>query len=325
MVKKFDVICIGAALVDMVSKVARHPSEDDEVFVSEMKILSGGAAANTAVACSKLGLNTAFIGKLGLNDEFAKKIINDFKEASVNINFLKYSEIYNTGSAYVALNSEGDRRIYAHSGAANYLSAQDIKEEEIKKTKIIYLSSLKNIVPFIEASKICKKYNIPVILNPGMLIIEQGFEDIKSLLKLLDILILSENEFKSLLSFPQEQSFSRQSYEEGAQKLKILGIKNIIITLGEKGALLISKDDSQLIETIKIDKVLDTTGAGDAFSAGFIYKFSNNPKIEFNNLINCVKIGNFIAANCIQHLGARYGIPDLNKVKNFEKTLNNKI
>ena len=81
MTEIFDVICIGAALVDMIAQVERHPEDDDEVFVSDLKIFSGGAAANTAYACAKLGLQTVFIGKLGKNDTMGTKIIKDFNEA----------------------------------------------------------------------------------------------------------------------------------------------------------------------------------------------------------------------------------------------------
>ncbi|GAH14637.1 unnamed protein product, partial [marine sediment metagenome] len=120
---------------DMIAQVARHPLDDDEVFVSDLTILSGGAAANTSYACAKIGLSTAFIGKLGERDPFSEKIINDFKEVSVDTSLIKYSRDYTTGSAYVALNQKGDRRIYANSGAANYLSKEDISKKELKNTK----------------------------------------------------------------------------------------------------------------------------------------------------------------------------------------------
>lgn len=324
MKKRFDVICIGAALVDMVAKVERHPLEDDEVFVSDLILLSGGAAANSAFACAKIGLKSAFLGKLGLNDIFGSKIIDDFKEVNVSTELLKYTKDHGTGSAYVALNQKGDRRIYAYSGAANYLSKEDILENELRLTKVIFLSSLKNLEPFIKAANIGKKNNIPIILNPGMLIVDQGFDNIKKILGLIDILILSQREFKTLLKIDQS-GINESIVKNNASKLLELGIKVVIATLGEKGAVLITNEDSELITSTKVENVVDTTGAGDAFSAGFIYKFSKNPTIEFDHLIKCVKIGNFVAANCIQHLGARYGIPDLALVKNFEKILNNKI
>ncbi|MHA1294119.1 MAG: carbohydrate kinase family protein [Promethearchaeota archaeon] len=313
MEKKFDVICIGAALVDMVAKVERHPLDDDEVFVFNLKLLSGGAAANSAYACAKLGLKTAFLGKLGENDEFGNKIIKDFKEVDLDISLIKYSKEHGTGSAYVALNKYGDRRIYAYSGAANLLSKEDIKITEIKLAKIIFLSSLRNLEPFIEATLIAKDNNIPVILNPGMLIIEQGFNNIKVLLEKINVFILSEREFKTLLNI-QEDKLEKDLIVNKSNKLFDLGIKILVITMGKKGALLITKDKSELIPPIKVEKVIDTTGAGDAFSAGFILGFAQNLSYKFENLKRNVKIGNFIAGKCIQELGARNGIPNKEEI-----------
>ncbi len=310
MTKIFDVICIGAALIDIVAQVERHPLEDDEVFVSDLKLLSGGAAANTASACAQLGLNTAFIGKLGFNDEFGNKLISDFKKIAVSTNLIKYSKEKSTGSAFIALNKEGDRRIYAHSGAANELSTEDIIGQEISSTKCIFLSSLRNLEPFCKAAKIGKHIGIPVILNPGMLIIDQGFKNIKILLENIDILILSQREFITLMDIEEKEYYSK-SYEVNFDKLFKLGIKVVILTMGKNGATLSTHFNSELIPAIKVSHVVDTTGAGDAFSAGFIYKFVQNISFNFNDLKNNVKIGNFVAGNCIKELGARNGIPKL--------------
>ena len=308
MIKIFDVICIGAALVDMVAQVERHPSDDDEVFVNDLKLLSGGAAANTAYACGKLGLKTAFIGKLGKEDIFNSKILKDFKETSVNTKFIKYSDNFKTGSAYVAVDTQGERRIYAHSGAANNLSKIDILEEEIIAAKLIFLSSLRNIDPFIHAAKIGKKNGIPVILNPGMLIIEQGFKNIKELLENTDVLILSEKEFNTLFNLT-ENNLSKVVIKENSLTLFSLGMKVVIVTLGKKGAFLLTSERSEMILPLKLEKVVDTTGAGDAFSAGFMYGLVQKFNIEFELLKNYVKIGNFVAGHCVQKLGARNGIP----------------
>jgi len=308
MSEKLDVICIGAALMDMVAKVERHPLEDDEVFVSDLTLLSGGAAANTAYACAKLGLSTAFIGKLGPHDEFGGKIIEDFKEVRLNTSLIKYSKKYGTGSAYVALNSKGDRRIYAHSGAANYLSKEDIVPSELSQTKVIFLSSLKNTDPFIKAATIAKDKEITVILNPGMLIIDQGLETIKKLLENIDILILSQREYVTLLKLTNP-ILDEKLILKSSDILFRLGIKVLIITMGEKGAFLTNGDDSAMIPSNKVEGVTDTTGAGDAFSAGFIYKFVHQLNHNFENYKEDVKYGNLIASQCIQKIGARNGIP----------------
>jgi ribokinase len=314
--EKFDVICIGAALIDMVAQVKRHPLEDDEVFVSDLKLLSGGAAANTAYACAKLGLKAAFIGKLGYNDEFGNKIINDFKEVSLDTSLIKYSEEKRTGSAYVALNKDGDRRIYAHSGAANILSKEDIKSEEITKAKVIFLSSLKNLDPLIEAAKIAKENDIPVILNPGMLIIDQGFFNIKQLLEQIDIIILSQREYITLFDI-QEPEFTQERIVDTSGRLLRQGIKLIIVTMGSKGAFIMNRIDLDSIPANKVGNVIDTTGAGDAFSAGFIYGFLRDLSYDFKNHKTNVEFGNFVAGKCIQKLGARNGIPIEEELKSL--------
>lgn len=310
----FDVICIGAALVDMVAKVERHPLEDDEVFVSDLRLLSGGAAANTAYACAKLGLHTAFIGKLGPHDEFGGKIIEDFKEVSLDTSLIKYSYKHGTGSAYVALNPKGDRRIYAHSGAANYLSKEDIVPEEIKRGKVIFLSSLKNIDPFIEAAKIARKQEITVILNPGMLIIDQELDTIKPLLEEIDILILSQREYMTLLSI-QELDLEEKHIVNTSNALLKLGIKVLVVTMSNKGGFLTNGKESAMIPPRKVKEVIDTTGAGDAFSAGFIYKFVQQLSHNFESFKVDVEYGNLIAGKCIQKLGARNGIPTEEELK----------
>jgi ribokinase len=107
----------------------------------------------------------------------------------------------------------------------------------------------------------------------------------------------------------QEQEINSETIEESMKKLIKLGIQVIIITRGERGALLYTNLGFELIPSIKVKHVVDTTGAGDAFSAGFIYGFVQNLSFEFESLKKNVKIGNFIAGKCIQKLGARNGIP----------------
>ena len=316
MVKIFDVICIGAALVDMIAQVVRHPFDDDEVFVSDLTMLSGGAAANTAYACAKIGLSTAFIGKLGENDAFSEKIIKDFKEVSVDTSLIKYSKDYKTGSAYVALNQKGERRIYAYSGAANYLLKKDISEKELKNTKIIFLSSLKNLEPLQFAAGIGKSVNIPVILNPGMLIVDQGLTKIKRLLEKIDVLILSQREYRTLLNI-KENELNEEIIVKYSRTLFFFGIRVIVVTLGEKGSFFITKKGSGLIPSLELDNIIDTTGAGDAFSAGFMYGLLQSMIFDVDQLRTCLKIGNYLAGNCIQKIGARNGIPNRHHLELF--------
>jgi len=157
-----------------------------------------------------------------------------------------------------------------------------------------------------------------------MLIIDQGFDYIKNLLEKIDILIISQREFRTLFNF-KENDLSEDSIRESSVSLFALGIKVIVITLGEKGAFLLTTAHDELIHPLKINKVTDTTGAGDAFSAGFIFGLVQNLSLKFEQVRNNVIIGNFVAGNCIQKLGARNGIPRRNELKTFLSNINKKI
>ena len=118
----------------------------------DLVIIGGGTGVFAASRAAKLGLKVAFIGKLGYNDDFGKKIIDDFKEFSLDTSLISYSKEFGTGSAYIALNENGERRIYAHSGAANVLSSNDIRTEDIIKAQTIFLSNLRNLESFKKAA-----------------------------------------------------------------------------------------------------------------------------------------------------------------------------
>ena len=134
----------------------------------------------------------------------------------------------------------------------------------------------------------------------------------------MDIFILSKIEYSTLLEI-NKQELNKEDIQQTAEKILDLGIKLIITTLGEKGAVFVNSETSVLIAPLSIDNIVDTTGAGDAFSAGFIYGFVQNQNYDKENLKRSIKIGNFVAGNCIQQLGARNGIPSAEEVKSFLK------
>ena len=155
---------------------------------------------------------------------------------------------------------------------------------------------------------------ITVILNPGMLIIEQGLINIEILLKKIDILIMSQREFEVLHDL-KTKNINPNMVREEADNLFSFGIKVLVITKGKKGALILTPGNAEIIPPIKTNKVIDTTGAGDAFSAGFMYGFIQNQSFIFEDLKRNVRIGNFIAGRCIEKLGARNGIPEEEEIE----------
>jgi len=299
-----DIICEGAALVDMVALVDRFPKIDDEVFVPKLEFLCGGSAANTAVACSKLNLKTGFIGKIG-NDPFGNLLIEDFKNYGINIDNLIISDDLPTGNCYVAVDKKGNRILYAHSGAANELQPEEIKIDYIKNSKLVHLASLKNLDPLIKTAQIAKKNGVMTALNPGALIADQPFKNIEPLISNIDIFIGSKSELERIFN---------KSFDKALLELKKF-IKIAAITQGNKGCIIVKVDSDQQLNIPAYQVVVkDTTGAGDAFSAGFLTGIINK-----KDIYTCGLMGNGTAALCIQKIGARVGIPDFDELISFLK------
>ncbi|MHA1279907.1 MAG: carbohydrate kinase family protein [Candidatus Helarchaeota archaeon] len=291
-----DILAIGAALVDMVALIDKFPGVDEEVFVPKLELMGGGSAANFAIACARLGLKTGFIGKLG-NDPFGSKLIRDFEEENIDIQGIVYTSDIPTGVCYAAVDKKGNRILYAFSGAANVLEPEDLDEAYLRSFRIIHLASLKNLRPLLKAAQLVETHEPRVCLNPGALIVDQGFDQVEPLLNLIDIFIGSQGEVKRL--------FQTKDLSKGVKKL-LQYVEIAAITQGEDGSLIATADNRIKIPAKNV-KVVDTTGAGDAFSAGFLYGLLHY-NFDDMKLELCGKLGNIAAASCIQQVGARQGL-----------------
>lgn len=302
--KTLDVISVGAALVDMVARVERFPKTDDEVYVPELRIGSGGSAANFAVACSRLGLRTGFIGKIG-EDFLGDRLIMDFEREGVDIKGIVRTGKIHTGMVYIPVDPNGNRRMFAFSGAANILDPRDLDSSYIDSTRLLYVASLKNIPVLESAAEHAKGKDILVSLNPGALIADQGYEKTKKLLSTTDIYISSMNEVGRLLKAKEPR--------EAIKKLLQLGITKVAITLGSKGCVVADNRKQHSVPNFNVEPV-DTTGAGDAFTAGFIAGLLRDLDLE-----ECGRMGNATAALCITKVGARNGLPTQSQLESFLK------
>jgi ribokinase len=304
-----DILAIGAALVDMVALIEKFPGVDEEVFVPNLELMGGGSAANFAIACARLGLKTGFVGKLG-KDAFGNKLIKDFEDEKVDTQAIAFSSEISTGVCYAAVDKQGNRILYAFSGAANLLEPADLKDDYLRGFKIIHLASLKNMRPLIKAAEAVEDHEPRVCLNPGALIVDQGFAKVEPLLKLIDIFIGSQGEVKRL--------FETEDLSKGVKKL-LKYVEIAAITQGGEGSLIATEDSRIKIPAEKV-KVIDTTGAGDAFSAGFLYGLLHYNFDEMK-LELCGKMGNLAAASCIQKVGARQGLLTKQELKEILKQL----
>lgn len=289
-----SVIGFGALNLDKIYYVDKIPSKDEEGFVKEVIFSPGGSAANTIVGLSRLGVKTAYIGKIG-SDEEGKILLNDLVSEEVDTSCVIRAS-GRSGVAMVFVDERGNRAILVDPGVNDTIKFDEIDLDEAKKYKTIHLTSFicKNgMDSFVSQKKIVREFEI-VSFDPGMPYAERGLKEVEPILKETTIFLPSKSEIEILF---------KKDYEEAAEDCLSMGVEIVVVKLGEKGCYVKSRD-AELYSKSLATKVVDTTGAGDAFNAGFIYGFLKGRDLE-----TCAKYGNYVAAKCIEEFGARKGLP----------------
>lgn len=242
--------------MDLTTFVKQFPKEGETVFAPNFDLGFGGKGANQAVAARLCGADVSMITCVG-NDLFGNRMIENFNKLNIDANFIKQIE-KPTGVASILVEPNGQNRILIVKGANDFLKPKDIKaiEEELKAFDCIILQFEIPIETINYVIKFAKKNKIKCILNPAP---AQEFD--KSILKGLDYFIPNETEAEKITGMVISDFVSVLTC---GYKLLKYGPKNIIITLGEKGSVLFSKDIVESIPSYKV-KTKDSSGAGDAF------------------------------------------------------------
>jgi len=297
---KFDVICFGALNVDRLYRVNRIAGRDEESFIIDFKEAPGGSAANTAVGLARLGLKTGFIGKVSDNRE-GKLLLNDFKRQNVDVDGIIVSKEGRSGVAMGYVDTKGDRALYIDPGVNDSLELKEIDLKYAGNTAFLHLTSFIGEKPFKAQKELVRGLrDVRISFDPGELYARKGLTVLKLMIERSFVMLPSENELKLLTG---------KKYDEGSKILMKKGVSIVAVKLGERGCYVTDGKESYLVEPYKVE-VVDTTGAGDAFCAGFLYSLIKN-----KDLYECGRFGNFVASRCIEKVGAREGLPRLSDLR----------
>ncbi len=296
----FHVVGFGALNLDKLYKVNMIAKEEEEGFVTGFKESAGGSAANTIVGLSRLELKTGFIGKVAADHE-GNFLLDDFRKEKVDTNGITVSEKGRSGVVMGFIDIKGDRALYVDPGVNNHIEFNDINLDYAANTEFLHLSSFVGEKP-LKAQKqlIDQLSNVKISFDPGALYSRKGLRTLKPIIR------------RSYVMFPnaiETKLLTGQDYEEGAKTFTEEGVSIVAVKLGKKGCYVTDGNETHLIEPYKVE-VVDTTGAGDAFCAGFLYGL-----IKGRDLYECGKLGNFVASRCITKMGARTGLPRLEDLK----------
>ena len=287
-----DVIGFGALNMDKLYKVEAIACKDQESFIKSQKETPGGSAANTIIGLSKLNRKTSMIGKIA-EDEDGEVIEINLAYNGVYTNNLIYSSEGNTGKALCFVDKQGNRAIYVDAGVNDEIKIFEINPRNVNVTKIIHYSSFvgESFKTQIELLDDLKE-DIILSFDPGMLYVEKGLDEIKPILDRTNILLINEAELKILY-----KKLGDLSIKEIAKQLIESGIETVVVKKGSKGVFAMNTKEECDVKAFE-SEVVDTTGAGDSFNAGFLYGMLNN----FNLKESCT-LGNFTASKAIEGKG----------------------
>lgn len=307
------IVCIGELLIDFIC------SDIDVDLVKGINYIKkgGGAPANVAASISKLGGAAFFIGKVG-KDPFGYFLKKTLDEVAVNTQGLILDENNNTTLAFVSLKNDGERDFIFNRGADGELSIEEMSLEKFER-EIFHFGSATALLPgktreaYKEAIDIAKKKKGYISFDPNYRSAlwedkEKFKKEVYQCLNGVDFLKVSEEELE-ILGESKNRSIA-------LKKLLKMGIKYIAVTLGSKGTLLSTNEREEVVPSIKV-KSIDSTGAGDAFVGGVLYKLSmeDASSIEFNEMIEIIKFGNKVGAITCKKMGAISSLPDLKEIE----------
>ena len=305
------VLGIGNAIVDVICKVDNQYLVKNKLTKSTMKLVdedefkkllstlkieetvSGGSVANSIVGLSQLGNNVGFIGKVNA-DDLGEKYEDGLINEKVKYFYKKKQEVSPTGTCLILITPDAERTMVTFLGIAGRISEKDINEKAVKESEMIFLEgylwdegepkSAFNKAMSLSTTK-------AMSLSDQFCVVRHKDNFLNLVQNKLDITFANEQEIKSLIN--------AKSFEEVITFGKQLG-KLLVITRGEKGSIAIKNNEITECESKSNLKIIDLTGAGDLFAAGFLHGFINNFSIK-----DSLKKGTEMSSKIIQKVGAR--------------------
>ena len=309
------ILGIGNAIVDVFVKVnddfllkngltkgsmkllEREEFESLKRTIKIEKIKAGGSVANTMAGIAYLGGHPSFIGKIN-SDKFGKIYKKSLDKINVNFLYSEKEDNLSTGASIIFITPDSERTMCTYLGISSQLAKEDINENHIRNFEIIFLEGYlwdkgKSEEMFKYVIQLAKKNNIKIAMSlSDIFCVTRHREDFFKLLKNdLNILIGNENEINELMQ--------KNNLLNSMNELKNID-KLIIITRSENGSMAILNNEITNCESTKVEKILDLTGAGDLFAAGFLKEY-----LDESNIKKCLQTGSKLAAKVIQKIGAR--------------------
>ncbi len=311
----FDVLTIGNAIVDVLSstedtflstngliKGSMRLIDDPEAhrlydLIGPAIVVSGGSAANTAAGIASLGGKAAFIGKVR-NDQLGTFFTHDIRAAGVTFDVAPSRDGPATARSFILVTPDGERTMNTYLGACVTLSPADIDEKLVAASEITYLEGYLWDPPeakdaFVKAARVARGAGRKVALTlSDSFCVDRHRESFRDLIaRDVDILFANEKEIVSL--------YETDGFDDALQSAKAAA-ELVVLTRSGAGSVIVRGSEFHVVEAHRVERVVDATGAGDLYAAGFLYGLTHGM-----SLVEAARLGSLAAAEIISHIGAR--------------------
>ena len=296
------ILVIGSLNIDMVMKVDHMPTAGETILCDGMKLVAGGKGANQACAAGRLGTDVTMLGAIG-NDSHGEMQRDSLQRSGVDVSGLITKERVSTGTAFITVNKEGNNSIVVVQGANAQFTPEDIEAHRdlLEECEIVILQLEIPMDTVLYAVKLARTLGKTVILDPAP--VPEHFPE--ELYQYVDIIKPNESELSRLTGIADTQNH----LEEAVQIVKDHGVKNVLVTLGGDGVYLDTENESPVHIPAKKVEVVDTTAAGDSFTAALAAML-----LEGKTLKEAAEFANQVSAIVVTREGAQDSIPTLQEV-----------
>ena len=304
--KKPRIVVVGSSNTDMVIKGRRLPGPGETVKGGQFVMAAGGKGANQAVAAARLCAQVTLVAKVGA-DVFGQQAIAGYQKDGISTDFIFRDPAGHTGIALILVDDKGENLISVASGANNALMPQDVEKaaERIRSADVVVLQLEIPLETVEYTARLAAESGVPVILDPAP---APDAPLDRALVQCVSYLKPNETEAERLTGIPVTDEASAR---KAAEQLLQNGARNAIITLGAKGALWLSADQSGFVPGCRVE-ALDSTAAGDAFSGGLACALARGTSLE-----ESVRYASYVGARSVTRLGAQPSLPTESEVRVF--------
>lgn len=296
------VTVVGSLNVDTTMKIKRMPLPGETISTLGKSSAAGGKGANQAVSAARSGAQTFFVGEVG-KDSGGEMMLNDLRENGIDVSGIRENAQVGTGSAAILLDEHGQNSILVYGGANQQLSVDDVNaaKKQIMEADFVVAQFETPQAATLRAFELAKENGVTTILNPAP---AQKIDP--AVLKLTDLIIPNETESQALTGIIITDETSMLM---SAAKFAQMGVRNLIITVGAKGAFYCTQDGYNFIPAFKVNAV-DTTAAGDTF----IGALASQLKPDMSNIEKALVYAQRASSLAVQKMGALPSIPTKEQV-----------